>query len=55
MMNNLDNDVEFKELLSDINDIASDDTKVDMSSTRAARINDLNEKFLKSSVQGKTV
>ena len=55
MMNNLDNDTEFKELLSDINDIASDDTKVDMSSTRAARINDLNEKFLKSSVQGKTV
>ena len=55
VMNSLDNDDEFKDLLNDISDINSDDTKVDMSSTRAARMSDLNEKFLKSSVQGKTV
>ena len=55
VIDELDNDDEFKDLLNDISDINSDDTKVDISATRASRMNDLNNKFLKSSVQGKTV
>jgi len=55
VIDNLSNDDEFKELLTDLNDISSDDTTIDISPTRAARLNDLNTKFLDSTIQGQTV
>ena len=53
--NELANDDKFKELLTDINSIASDDSNVDISATRAARLNELNNKFLGSTINDKTV
>lgn len=54
-IDDLSDDREFKDLLIDINDVAADDSIVDISPTRAARLNELNDKFLNSTIDGKAV
>ena len=50
----LDTDEEFKEILADINS-TQNNNGVDIDSTRAARMNKLNNEFLEKEVQGQTV
>ena len=54
-IDDLANDQDFKDMLTDINDISADDSAVDISPTRAARLNDLNSKFLDSTINGQVV
>ena len=51
-MEDLDNDEDFKSILSTI---SPDDSKVDISPTRAARMDKMNQDLLKKEVNGKTI